>query len=85
MTDRPQLVADTAKPARHHTDRQENGWLVCWCGYKAATAWAMSVHRKQEAGLLPKEGPDESGDQIPGEPDDRPALTIHPARHQRDG
>jgi hypothetical protein len=39
----------------HRTDRQENGWLVCWCGFEAATAWAMAMHRKQQAGLLPLE------------------------------
>jgi hypothetical protein len=55
------LTDHVAKPV-HKTDRLVDGWLVCWCGFKAATAWAMAVHRKQQAGLLPKEGPDEPGD-----------------------
>jgi hypothetical protein len=46
----------------HRTDRQENGWLVCWCGHREAKAWGMAVHRKQQAGQLPKKDPDELGD-----------------------
>jgi hypothetical protein len=48
----------------HRTDRQVDGWLVCWCGHREATAWGMAVHRKQQAELSKED---------PGEPGDHPA------------
>jgi hypothetical protein len=45
--------------AEHRTVGQKDGWLVCACGHREATAWGMSVHRKQEAGddIGPPPGP----------------------------
>jgi hypothetical protein len=48
----------------HRTDRQVDGWLVCWCGHREATAWGMAVHRKTMAGEL-----EDDRDETP----DRPA------------
>lgn len=64
----------------HHTVGQENNWLVCSCGQREATAWAMSVHRQQATGEPPDDVYDDSPESRGHVDDVQPASYDDPGR-----
>jgi hypothetical protein len=43
----------------HRTVADRDGFLVCSCGHREQTVWGMAIHRRQAAGELPEEDPDD--------------------------
>lgn len=59
----------------HRTVGQTNGWLICSCGHREATVWAMSLHRKTPGLPAP----------VPPGPGPSPAATSTVAPTRRRG